>query len=336
MRAFLLEGYGNASRTQLRDVDKPSPGAGEVLVRVDAAGLNPVDYKIREGKLRVVQDFRMPVVMGCEIAGVVEACGPGASRFKPGDRVIARLAKDKLGAFAEYTCVAQDLLAAAPKTVDAVHAAGLPLAGLVALQALREQLGCGPGTRLLITGGAGGVGTLAIPIAKQLGAHVTTTASSRGEALVRALGADAVIDYTKETLATHAREFDGALDLVGGATLGQMFGCVKRGGRVVSIASVPEARTALVDVKKPWLAPLFLLVGAVPSIKGLVNGVDYRFLLMRPDGAQLAELVTLVDAGRLPITVDKVFEFERIAEAFQYLEQGRAKGKVVVRMGVAT
>jgi NADPH:quinone reductase-like Zn-dependent oxidoreductase len=332
MRAFLLDGYGDASHAGLREAPKPAPSANELLVRVEAAGLNPVDYKIRAGKLRVLQGYRMPVVMGCELAGVVDACGAAATRFAPGDRVVARVAKDKLGAFAEYACVAETFVARAPKTVDAAHAAGLPLAGLTALQALREQLGCGPGKRLLITGGAGGVGTLAIPIAKQLGAHVTTTASPRGDALVRALGADIVIDYTKERLSSHAREFDGALDLVGGATLGEMFGCVKRGGRVVSIASAPEVRTALVDVHKPWLAPLFLLAGAVPSLQGLARGVDYRFLLMRPDGAQLAELVAMVDAGRLPITVDRVFEFERIREAFDYLEQGHAKGKVVVRM----
>ena len=332
MRAFQLDGYGDASRTALREVTKPAPSAGELLVRVEAAGLNPVDYKIGAGKLRAVQGYRMPVVMGCELAGVVEVCGAGAARFAPGDRVVARVAKEKLGAFAEYACVEETLAARAPRSVDAAHAAGLPLAGLTAWQALRDELGCGPGTRLLITGGAGGVGTLAIPIAKQLGAHVTTTASARGEALVRTLGADAVIDYTKEPLSAHPREFDGALDLVGGATLGQMFGCVKRGGRVVSIAGLPEVRTAMMDVKKPWLAPLFLLVGAVPSVRGLVKGVDYRFLLMRPDGAQLAELVALVDAGTLPITVDRVFDFEHIREAFDYLELGRAKGKVVVRM----
>lgn len=332
MRAFLLNGYGDASRTGLRDVPKPTPSASELLVRVEAAGLNPVDYKIRAGKLRVVQDYRMPVVMGCELAGVVEACGAATTRFAPGERVVVRVSKEKLGAFAEYARVAETLAARAPTSVDTVHAAGLPLAGLTALQALREQLRCGPGQRLLITGGAGGVGTLAIPIAKQLGGHVTTTASPRGEALVHALGADVVIDYTKERLSSHAREFDGALDLVGGATLGEMFGCVKRGGRVVSIAGMPEIRTAIVDMKKPWLAPLFLLVGAVPTIRGAVRGVDYRYLFMRPDGGQLGELVAMVDAGKLPITVDRVFEFERIREAFDYLEQGRAKGKVVVRM----
>jgi len=335
MRAYMLEGYGDASRTKLRDIPKPVPAAGEVLVRVEAAGLNPVDYKIREGALRVVARLSLPAVMGNEIAGVVESNGTGAKRFAPGDRVVARMVKEKLGAFAEFACVPEELLARAPAKLDAVHAAALPLAGLTALQALREELHCGPGQKLLITGGAGGVGTFAIPLAKRMGAHVTTTASPRGEALVRSLGADEVIDYTRGSLADYPRKFDGALDLVGSAALPGLFGSVKRGGRVVSIAALPEVRTALKDLKRPLLAPLFLMVGAVPSLLALARGVDYRFLLMRADGAQLAELVAMVDAGELPVTVDREFPFEQIAEAFQYLEQGRAKGKVVVRMGAS-
>ncbi|HET7845644.1 MAG TPA: zinc-binding dehydrogenase, partial [Xanthomonadales bacterium] len=179
---------------------------------------------------------------------------------------------------------------------------------------------------------SGNVGPFAVQIAKAFGAHVTGVARTSKLDLVREVGADAVIDYTKEPLSAHARRFDGAFDLVGGATLMSMFACVRRGGRIVSIAGVPEIRTALVDVKKPLLAPLFLLVGAAPSVKGLVNGVDYRFLLMRPDGAQLAELVALVDSGVLPVTLDREFPLARIAEAFEYLERGHAKGKVVVRI----
>lgn len=331
MRAFVLDRYGGPSSASLRDVPKPEPAPGEVLVRVEAAGLNPIDYKIREGKVRAVVRLSLPHVLGNELAGVVEACGTGATRFAPGDRVFARCGKGRLGAFAEYACVEEAFVAAAPKTVDMVHAAAVPLAALTALQALREQLHCGPGQKLLITGGAGGVGTFAIPIAKHLGAHVTTTASPRGEALVRRLGADAVIDYTKDRLADHRREFDAALDLVGGESLRAAFGAVKTRGRVLSIAGLPEPRTAF-DIKQPLLAPLFLLTGLPSLVQGLVRGVDYRFLLMRPDGAQLAELASLIEAGRLPVTVDRVFALADIAAAFAYLEQGRAKGKVVVRV----
>lgn len=332
MRAFVLDRYGGPSSASMCDVHKPSPAAGEVLVRVEAAGLNPVDYKIREGKLRAVVRLSLPQVMGNELAGIVEKCGAGVTRFAPGDRVFARCGKGKLGAFAEFACVEEAIVAKAPTTIDAVHAAAVPLAALTALQALREQLRCGPGQKLLITGGAGGVGTFAIPLAKHLGAHVTTTASARGEALVRRLGADAVIDYTKEKLSGHRREFDAAFDLVGGESLRAAFGCVKAGGRVLSIAALPEPRTAF-DIKQPLLAPVFLLTGLPSLLQGLVRGVDYRFLLMRPDGAQLEELAALIDAGKLPVTLDRVFALEDTAAAFAYLEQGRAKGKVVVRTG---
>jgi alcohol dehydrogenase len=334
MRAFVLDRYGGPSSASLRDVPKPAPAAGEVLVRVEAAGLNPIDYKIRAGKVRAVVRLKLPHVLGNELAGVVESCGTGATRFRPGDRVFARCGKGRLGAFAEYACVEEALVAKAPTTVDAVHAAAVPLAALTALQALREQLRCGPGQKLLVTGGAGGVGSFAIPLAKHLGAHVTTTASPRGEALVRRLGADAVIDYTKESLADHRREFDAAFDLVGGESLRAAFGCVKAGGRVLSIAALPEPRTAF-DIGQPLLAPLFLLTGLPSLLQGVVRGVDYRFLLMRPDGAQLAELASLVDAGKLPVTVDRVFVFDEIAAAFEYLEQGHAKGKVVVRIAAS-
>ena len=332
MRAYLLRSYGGPDRAELREVEPPQPAPGEIRVRVEAAGLNPVDYKIRNGMLRAVQGYRFPVVLGNELAGVVDACGEGVTRFAPGDRVFARVEKHRLGALAEFACVGEAVAARAPSSVDAVHAAAVPLAGLTALQGLREQLHARAGKRLLVAGGAGGVGSFAIPLAKHLGAHVTTTASPRGDGRVRRLGADAVIDYTREDLAAYARRFDGAFDLVGAATLPALFPCVRRGGRVVSIAGLPEVRTAIRDLGKPWLAPLFFLTGLRSTLQGLARGVDYRYLFMRPDGAQLAELAGLVDAGTLPVTLDRVFAFDRIAEALAYLETGRAKGKVVVRV----
>ena len=206
MKAFVLKRYGGPEAAELCDVAMPHPDAGDVLVRVHAAGLNPVDFKTREGKLRIVQRYRLPTVMGNEFAGVVEACGSGATRFKPGDRVFARVPKDRMGAFAEYVAVPEDVL---------------PLAGLTALQALRDELRLQPGSRVFIPGGAGGVGTFAIQIAKWLGAHVTTTASPRGRALVERLGADEVIDYTAQSFVGRVRDMDGVFDLVGGESLDQ-------------------------------------------------------------------------------------------------------------------
>jgi NADPH:quinone reductase-like Zn-dependent oxidoreductase len=334
MQAYVLTRYGGPEAAVLRDWPRPVPAAGEALIRVQAVGLNPVDYKIRQGQLRALYRYPLPCVLGNELAGVVEANGAGATRFAPGARVYARVAKERLGAFAEYACVPEAYVADAPETLDAAQAAGVPLAALTALQALREQLHCGPGQRLLITGGAGGVGAFALPLARWLGAHVTTTASPRGAAGVRALGAQDVIDYTTTRIDSQPARFDAAFDLVGGAALTQCLAAVKRGGRVLSIAAVPEPRTARIDLQRgAGLAALFWLASFGVRAQARRHGVDYRYLFMRPDGSQLAELAALIDAGTLPVTIDRTFEFAQIGDAMAYLEAGRAKGKVVVRVG---
>jgi alcohol dehydrogenase len=333
MRAFVLTRYGGPEAMELREVPDPRPRAKEILVRVHAAGLNPVDYKTREGKLRVIRRYPLPVVAGNELAGIVESCGEGVSRFEPGDRVFARVDKDELGAFAELACVREELVAKVPASLELTAAAGVPLAGLTALQGLRDELGLGPGRRVFITGGAGGVGTFAVQIAKWLGATVATTASVRGEALVRKLGADVVVDYERTRFEDELRDYDGAMDLVGGDTLTRSFSVVKRGGKVVSVAGLPEPQTARKDLGRgAGLAALFWAVSLRTRLQARKHGVHYRYLFMHPSGAELEELAQLVDAGRLQVTVDRVFPFAEIADAFAHLEKGRAKGKVVVRM----
>lgn len=333
MRALLLTRYGGPDVAELRAVPRPRPGAGEVLVRVHAAGLNPVDFKTREGKLKLIQRYPLPVVMGNELAGIVEARGEGATRFAAGERVFARMAKGAMGAFAGHAVVPEKLLAAMPPSLDFEAAAGVPLAGLTALQALRDELRLGPGSRVFIPGGAGGVGTFAIQLAKWLGAEVTTTASPRGRALVERLGADVVIDYTAERFEDHVRDMDGVFDLIGGETLEKSFGVMRRGGKLVSIAAMPEPGTARRDLGRGTaLAALFWLASYGLRTRARKHGVAYRYLFMHPSGAELAELAQLIEDGKLEPVIDRVFPFEEIAQAFAYLESGRAKGKVVVRM----
>ena len=333
MRAFFLDRYGGHEATQLREVPTPQPGAREILVRVHAAGLNPVDYKTREGKLKAIRNYPLPVVLGSELAGIVEACGGGVTRFAEGDRVFARVDKDTLGAFAEHACVREDFAAKMPVSLDFVAAASMPLAGLTALQALRDELRVERGQRIFISGGAGGVGTFALQLAKELGAEVSTTASARGEALVRRLGADVVVDYTQKRFDHELRDLDGAMDLVGGESLARTFAVVKRGGKVVSIAGVPEPETARKDLGRgAGLAALFWLASFGVRAKARRHGVTYRYMFMHPSGTDLEHLATLADGGRLEAVVDRVFPFAEIGEAFAYLEKGRAKGKLVVRM----
>lgn len=317
----------------LRRVAEPEAGPGLVLVRVHAAGLNPVDYKIREGKVRLVNRLRLPLVAGSELSGVVEQVGPGVTRFAPGDRVFARTDKFGMGAFADYAAVEESLLAKFPDELDFRQAAGMPLAGLTALQALRDELDAGPGGRLYISGGAGGVGTLAIQIAKAFGAEVATTAAGRGAELVRKLGADHVIDYQKERAQDVLQGYDYAFDLIGGDELTGAFRVVKPGGTVVSVAGMPEPSTARVDLDRgPLLTALFWLASA--KIRGAARKrhIRYRFLLMHPSGADLEFLGKLVQQADLNVVVDRVYPLDEIAEAFTYLEQGHAKGKVIVEM----
>ncbi|RJY08069.1 NADP-dependent oxidoreductase [Aurantiacibacter aquimixticola] len=334
MRAFVLTGYGGPENTELRDMPKPMPGAGEVLVRVAAAGLNPVDWKIREGQLRTVLRPDLPATAGNELAGTVEAVGSAAKKFVVGDKVYARTGKDALGAFAEYAVVDEDHLAAMPESLDFVEAAAIPLAALTALQAIRDELQVGQGFRLLITGGAGGVGTFAIQIAKALGAHVITTASPRGRELVESLGADEVVNYENVQFEDEIAPVDGAFDLVGGTTLSRCFEIVKKGGRVVSVAGMPEPRTARQDMDGgSALVALFWVASAKYRMQARLAGVDYRYLFMHPGGSELAELARMVECGKLRPVIDSTYAFAEIADAMAELERGHAKGKIVVTMG---
>jgi NADPH:quinone reductase-like Zn-dependent oxidoreductase len=333
MRAYVLEHYGGPEGARLTDVPAPTPQPRDILVEVRAAGLNPVDYKFRQGKLRAILRPKLPFVLGNELAGEVIAVGSDVKRFRTGDRVFARVAKDRAGAFAEQACVDEDHAAPMPRDLDFTAAAAVPLAGLTALQALRDELGVKRGQNVFISGGAGGVGTFAIQIAKWLGAHVTTTASPRGEALVRSLGCDEVIDYTARDISKTAGGFDAGLDLIGGKTLEQMFAIIKPGTKIVSIAALPEPQTAIKDLAGGLaLSAVFWIISYGIRSRARRAGIGYRYLFMHPSGSDLAQLAELIEQGKLKVVVDKTYPFASISEALAYVERGRAKGKIVVTM----
>jgi NADPH:quinone reductase-like Zn-dependent oxidoreductase len=334
MRAYVLRRYGGPEGSLLTDVPAPELQPGDILVSVRAVGLNPVDYKFRQGKLRAIYRPKLPLVLGNEMAGEVVAIGAKVTKFSIGDRVFARVEKGRLGAFAEQVAVGEDYAALLPPSLDFATAAAVPLAALTALQALQDELGLAAGQKVVISGGAGGVGTFAIQIAKWLGAHVTTTASPRGEALVRALGADEVVDYTTDGLRGRGREFDAGFDLVGGTTLDEMFGVVKPGGKVVSVAALPEPQTARRDLGgSVFLTALFWAISFGIRRRAGRAGVAYRYLFMHPSGSDLAQLADLIERGVVRVVVDKSYPFAEIADALDYVERGRAKGKVVVVLG---
>ncbi len=331
MLAYVLRRYGGPEGSSLMEAPTPTLRPRDILVDVRAAGLNPVDFKLRQGKLRAIQWPRLPLVLGSELAGEVVAVGDQVRRFSVGDRVFARVEKDRQGAFAEQAAVAEDCAAHMPRMLDFTTAAAVPLAALTALQALRDELDVKPGQKVFISGGAGGVGTFAIQVAKLLGAHVTTTTSKRGEALARSLGADVVVDYTTNDLSMVKKDIDAGFDLIGGATLDKMFKVMKPGAKIVSVAAVPEPQTALRDLgDRRLLAALFWVISYGVRRRARRLGVGYRYLFMHPSGSHLAQLAELIEQGRIRVIIDKTYPFAEIAEALAYVESGRAKGKVVV------
>ena len=333
MQAFVLKAYGGPEFTRLEEVPVPKPGSRQLLVSVRAAGLNPVDFKTRRGWVRLFQRYRLPAVLGNELAGEVIACGEQVRHFRVGDRVFARLAKNRMGAFAQFAIVEEDHAAMIPASLNFASAAAIPLAGLTALQVLRDELHVTSGQRIFISGGAGGVGSFAIQIAKHLGAQVATTASPRGEALVRQLGADTVIDYTQEHPASVLSGFDGVFDLIGCDALEQGFTVVRPGAIVVSVAGMPEPKTASKDMGRGLgLQALFWVASFSLRRRARQCGARYRFFIMHPSGEDLSELARLVDAGAVKVILDSVYPFERIADAMVKLESGRAKGKIIVTM----
>src|SRR6266853_6600883 len=325
MRAYVLKHYGGPEGALLMDVPAPAPRPRDILVEVRAAGLNPVDFKSRQGKLRAISRPKLPLVLGNELAGEVIATGSDVKRFRTGDRVFARVAKDRAGAFAERACVDEDHAALMPRNLEFTAAAAVPLAGLTALQALRDELDVKPGQRVFISGGAGGVGTFAIQIAKWLGAHVTTTASKRGEALVRSLGCDEVIDYTIQDISSEEGRFDAGFDLIGGKTLEQMFEIMKPGTKIVSVAAPPEPQTAIKDLGgRRALSAIFWLMSYGIRSRARRAGISYRYLFMHPSGSDLAQIAELIEQEKLKVIVDKADPLAKISDALAYVESGRA------------
>ena len=330
MHACYIERYGGPEVVKIGVLPAPTPGPGELVFRMEAASVNPVDFKIRNGLLRALQSYRMPAILGNDAAGVVTALGPGVTGFALGDRVAARLDKARMGAFAEFVLARPEHLAKIPESVDFAPAAAVALAGLTAWQCLTEVLQVRPGQRVLIHAGAGGVGHLAIQLAKRLGAHVTTTASAASHDWLRSLGAAECVDYRQADFTRSCAPFDAVLDTMGGETLLRSIRHTRRDGRVVSVGDLPTPEIAG-EFAKPWLAPVFWLLSRKPRAAARAQGVAYRDWFMRADGAQLAMLLELIAQGELQVKVAQEFPLAQVAEALRVSEAGRVHGKLVIR-----
>ncbi len=328
----MIRGYGDNGVAAIEAMPDPIVRPRDVLIEVHAASVNPVDFKFRQGKLKLLRKLTFPAILGCDVSGVVKQVGPQVTKFAPGDMVFATLEKDRLGAFAELVAADEAVVAKMPSSLDYELAAALPLVFLTAWQGLVEHAKVIPGMRVLIHAGAGGVGTIAIPVAKYLGLHVATTTSAKNIDFVKSLGADTVIDYNKEDFAKVLSDYDVVLDTVGGDIGMRSFDVLKHGGTMLSIAGPPDASWAASQGANPLLAATLGLVTIARSWRAKKGNIRFVFYFMRPDGEQLAMLALLVDKGTIKPIVDKVFPFTEAKEALAYVESGRAHGKVIIKV----
>ncbi|MGF4045384.1 NADP-dependent oxidoreductase [Paenarthrobacter nitroguajacolicus] len=328
MKAFVLNQY----KEPLQQIDVPEPVLGDhdVLVEVHAAGLNQLDEKIRLGEFKQILPYKLPQVLGHDVAGVVLQVGPEVRHFKPGDEVFARPSKDSIGTFAERIAVPEEDLAIKPATISMEEAGSLPLVALTAWQALVERGSVRPGQKVLIHAGAGGVGSIAIQLAKYLGATVATTVSAGNKDFVRELGADVVIDYRTEDFAEILHDYDLVLDSLGGENQERSLTVLKPGGKVIGIAGPPDAGFARQLGANLLLRGVMTLLSSGVRRKAKRLGVTYEFLFMQANGKQLREIAALIDAGDIKPVVGRVVPFDQTSDVLAALEKGGVRGKTVV------
>ena len=330
MKAFIVDRYGKASG-RLGQMPEPELRPDDVLVEVHAAGVNPLDLKIRNGEFKLVLPYRLPLILGNEAAGVVLRVGPRVQRFKAGDEVYARPDKGRIGTFAERIAIDQADVALKPKTLGIEEAASIPLVALTAWQALVDRAKLKRGEKILIHAGSGGVGTIAIQLAKHLGARVAATTSSANLDFVKSLGADVGVDYKSEDFEEALQDYDVVLNSLDARTLRKSLNVLKPGGKLISISGPPD----------PEFAQEMGLNWGVRQVTGLLSyrirkaakrrGVSYSFLFMKASGEQLREIGRLVDETKIRPLLDRVCPFECTAAALAHVETGRSRGKVVVK-----
>jgi len=330
MRAFIIDRYKSSGR--IGQVPDPEMRDDDVLIQIHAAGVNLLDSKIRKGEFKLILPYRLPLILGNDVAGVVVRVGSGVRRFKPGDEVYARPDQDRIGSFAELISVKEDSLALKPRNLSMEEAASIPLVGLTAWQVLVETAKLKKGQRVLIHAGSGGVGTLAIQLAKHLGAFVATTTSTSNADWVKALGADVVIDYKKQDFETTLRDYDVVLNSLGADVLEKSLQVLKPGGQLISISGPPDPKFAEEQGLSWGVKQVIRLLSRGIRRKARKRGVSYAFVFMRASGPQLREISALIESGVIKPVLDRAFAFDSTADALAYVENGRAKGKVIVKV----
>ncbi|AEA17102.1 MULTISPECIES: NADP-dependent oxidoreductase [Bacillus] len=331
MKAMIIDKYGKVPM-RMAEVPTPEINEYEVLAEIHAASINPIDFKIRDGKVKMLLKYEMPLILGNDFSGVIVKVGAKVTNFKVDDEIYARPRKNKIGTFAEYIAIHEDDIALKPKNLNFEEAASIPLVGLTSYQALHDIMQLQKGQKILIHAGSGGVGTFAIQLAKIMGAIVTTTASEAGANLVTSLGADEIINYKTEKFEDILKNYDAVFDTIGGATLEKSFNIIKSGGNIVSVSGMPNARFGKEFGSGFFKTLLFSLASKKLTALEEKHNAQYSFLFMKPSGDQLRTIANYIEAGKIKPVIDRVFPFEDAQKAMEYSESGRAKGKLIVKI----
>jgi NADPH:quinone reductase-like Zn-dependent oxidoreductase len=332
MKAFVVDRYDKKAALRLAEMPIPDVRDSDVLVEIHAAGLNLLDSKIRDGEFKPILPYRPPFILGHDVAGTVVRVGPKVRNFKPGDEVYARPRDGRIGTFAEYIAINEADVALKPKNLSMEEAASIPLVGLTAWQVLVDKANLKKGQKVFIQAGSGGVGTFAIQLAKHLGAAVATTASAASADLVKGLGADIIVDYRKDDFEKVLSGYDVVLNSQDAKTLEKSLRVLKPGGKLISISGPPDPEFAREKGLNVVLKLVVRLLSRGIRTKAKRAGVGYSFLLMAANGEQLSRITALIESGVIRPVMDRVFPFEQTNEALAYVETGRAKGKVVVKV----
>jgi NADPH:quinone reductase-like Zn-dependent oxidoreductase len=332
MKAFTIERYGKKEKLHLSEIADPVVGENDVLVQIYSAGVNQLDAKIRDGEFKIFLPYKPPFTLGHDVAGIVTKIGSRVSKFRIGDEVYARPADFRVGTFAEFISMNENDVALKPKNISMDEAASLPLVSLTVWQALVEKANLKKGQKVLIQAGSGGVGTIAIQLAKHLGATVATTTSAANFDLAKSLGADVVIDYRMDDFENKLKDYDLVLNSQDKKSLEKSLRILKHNGRVISISGPPDPDFAI-QINSNWFLKIVMrILSADVRKKANRLGVNFSFLFMRAEGEQLGQITKLIETGVIRPVVDKVFPFEQANEAMSYVEAGRARGKVVIKV----
>lgn len=335
MRAAVLPHYDkDGTDLEIREEPIPVPEDDEVLVRIIAAAVNPLDNMIIRGEVKLIVPYKTPLVMGNEFAGVVEKTGRGVSRFKPGDRVYGRMPLKMIGAFAEYAAVSESALAVIPDYLSYEEASTVPLTALTTMQAF-EIMQVKPGESVFVSGGTGSLGAMAIPVARSLGLHVYTNGSGENEERVLKLGAEKFIDYKKEKYTDVLANVDHVLDTLGDRELPDEFKVLKAGGNLVSLRGLPNGRFAQRSGMPLLKRILFQAAGSRYDKMAKAKGQTYDFLFVHEDGRQLEEIARLFGKDHpLETSIDTVFTLDQVNDALAKVKQGKSRGKTIIKMNV--